>query len=240
MTDDPTSQSPEPRPSSPTVVAEPPWTYPAVGVVFTALGAGLGWGVRLLADWLVSLPWAPMRGPAELVNSLPEPWVTLGLVVLGALAGTALALHAYHDSLTVTVSAERVALHRRGNTREWPGETVDVACRDGKQLVLLDSDTAELAREGFDLKTDSLSSAFRAHGYRWEDEDPHADEFRRWVPDTPGLPTGADALLKARAKALRHGDSGEDARELRDELARIGVVVRDSDRKQYWRLSRTK
>ncbi|GAB3549745.1 hypothetical protein J2S53_001172 [Actinopolyspora lacussalsi] len=237
MTDTPSPLNPEPQPTGPTVVAEPSWTYPAVGVVFTVLGAGLGWGVRLLADWLVSLPWAPMRGPAELVNSLPEPWVTLGLVALGALGGITLALHAYHDSLTVTVAADRVALHRRGSTREWPGGTVDVACRDGKQLVLLDGDTAELAREEFDLKTDRLATAFRTHGYRWADEDPCADEFRRWVPDTPGMPTGADALLKARAKALRHGDSGEDARELRDELARIGVVVRDSDKKQYWRLS---
>ncbi|ASU78893.1 hypothetical protein CDG81_12070 [Actinopolyspora erythraea] len=236
--------APEPsrnQSAEPTVVAEPPWTYPAAGVAFTVLGAGLGWGVRLLADWLVGLPWAPMRGPAELVDSLPEPWVTIGLVVLGALAGITLAVHAYHDSLTVTVAADRVALNRRGTSREWPAERVDVACRDGKQFVLLDDDAVELAREKYDFRTEDLAAAFRAHGYRWADEDPYREEFRRWVPDTPGLPEGADALLKARAKALRHNhDSGDEARELRDELARLGVVVRDTDRKQYWRLSRNR
>lgn len=51
----------------------------------------------------------------------------------------------------------------------------------------------------------------------------------------PGLPDGADALLKARAAALTKGDK-DDATELRAELARLGVVVRDEKKRQFFRL----
>jgi hypothetical protein len=107
---------------------------------------------------------------------------------------------------------------------------------DGKKLVLLDANGAELAREDNDLNGDRLRDAFIGHEYHWRaEDDPYADRFRGWVEDMPGLPPGADALLKARAKALRH-DHGGDAAELRDELARLGVVVRDERKRQYYRL----
>ncbi|MFI8832567.1 hypothetical protein ACIGPN_16200 [Streptomyces afghaniensis] len=67
-------------------------------------------------------------------------------------------------------------------------------------------------------------------------EDPYRAEFRRWVPGTPGLPEGADALLRARAQARKSDDDAEDARELRRELLRLGVVVRDEEKRQYWRI----
>ncbi|WP_420911227.1 CysS/YqeB C-terminal domain-containing protein [Streptomyces nigrescens] len=53
----------------------------------------------------------------------------------------------------------------------------------------------------------------------------------------PGLPQGANALLKARAQLLDKRSSSGDLRELREKLARMGVVVRDEKRRQYWRLS---
>nr|WP_258545163.1 hypothetical protein [Micromonospora provocatoris] len=64
---------------------------------------------------------------------------------------------------------------------------------------------------------------------------PHRDAYRRWVEGLPGLPPGADALLRARQRALDGGHDGE-ARELHGELARLGVVVRDEGKRQYWRL----
>lgn len=78
--------------------------------------------------------------------------------------------------------------------------------------------------------------AGRVGSTSWADADPHLAEFRRWVPGTPGLPEGANALFKAREKALKKQGDAEDARELRKELARLGVVVRDEDRRQCWRL----
>ncbi|WP_199433835.1 YqeB family protein [Qaidamihabitans albus] len=228
----------EPAARRPTVVAEPTWVFALLWVAFPLLGAGAGWLVRLAADWLVSLPWAPMQGPAELVSSLPEPHVTIGLVALGALAGLVVAFLARHESLTVEVARDRVVLARKGAAHEVPGESVAAAFLDGKDLVLLGSDTGELARESSDVDAERLAAAFREHRYRWLDDDPYREEFRRWVPDTPGLPAGANALFTARERALGRGGSEEDARELRDELAKLGVVVRDAEKRQYWRLAR--
>jgi hypothetical protein len=56
------------------------------------------------------------------------------------------------------------------------------------------------------------------------------------VPDLPGLPAGADPLLKARQRALAQSH-GEEARELRSELARLGVMVRDEEQRQHVRRS---
>jgi hypothetical protein len=67
--------------------------------------------------------------------------------------------------------------------------------------------------------------------------DPHKDEYRRWVEDLPDLPAGADAVLKARARALDRGDK-EDAAQLRLELGKLGIVVRDEGKRQFWRRTR--
>jgi hypothetical protein len=201
----------------------------------TACGAGVGWLVTLLADWLVTLSWAPLQGPAKLVTSVPEPWLTIGGVAVGALVGLVVGLVAVHESLSVRVSAGRVVLKVRDSSQEFGRGEVDLAVRDGKQLVLLGADGMEIAREDCGLRWARVAEAFGAHGYRWADEDPHREEFRRWVPGMPGLPEGADALLRARAEAREKDGGAEDARELRRELWRLGVVVRDEEKRQYWR-----
>lgn len=221
------------------VVTEPAAAVVLVWVGFPTLGAGAGWLARILADWLVSLPFAPFKGPARFVTSLPEPQLTIGALALGALAGLVVAGIARYESLRVTVLAEQVEFSRKGSRREYPGHAVAAAFLDGKRLVLLGTSGEELAREPCELDAGKLRAAFAAHGYRWLDQDPYAGEFRRWVPDTPGLPEGADALLKARERALRKGGfaAEQDVAELRDELARLGVVVREEKKRQYWRLA---
>ncbi|HEY3506636.1 MAG TPA: hypothetical protein VGN37_28090 [Actinocatenispora sp.] len=53
------------------------------------------------------------------------------------------------------------------------------------------------------------------------------------IPE-PYATVGANALLRARALAVRKDDR-DDADDLRAELGRLGVVVRDTDKRQYWR-----
>jgi hypothetical protein len=128
------------------------------------------------------------------------------------------------DDETVTLDAsERISTFRR--------DEVSAVFRDRKQLVLLGTDTAELDRRPCELSSDRLAEAFRTHGYPWTDADPHAARYRRWVADMPGLPEDANVLLAARQKKLKSND----AKELRRQLARLGVLVRDEDGKQYWR-----
>ncbi|MEU0389483.1 YqeB family protein [Streptomyces chartreusis] len=222
---------PVPSPEESTELAESAWV-----IVLFCVGCGAAAGalLPLLARLLLKLPWAPLEGPAELLTSVPEPALTLGTVAVGAVGGLLLGLAAAHDALSVRVCGTHLALTIRDGTREFTREEIAVLFRDRKELVVLAPDGMELAREHCGLPWPRLADTLTEHGYRWAEEDPYRAEFRRWVPGTPGLPEGADALLRARARA-RKSDDAEDARELRRELLRLGVVVRDEEKRQYWR-----
>jgi hypothetical protein len=217
-----------------TIVADPPWVRTLVWVLFPALGAACGWLLDPLVGWVASWPGGPFHGAFELVDEIPEPYAAIGLVILGAVAGLWLAYEAAKEWLTVTISAGQITLARRDSVREIAGGSVTAVFRDGKRLVLLGPDTEELAREQCDLKTDRLREAFVAHGFPWRDGDPYAGDYRRWMGDEPELPTGVNVLLKARALALAKGER-DDAAELREELAKMGIVVHEEKTRQSWR-----
>ncbi|MFC3504694.1 hypothetical protein ACFOOK_27515 [Micromonospora krabiensis] len=203
---------------------------------FPLLGAGAGALLGASAEWVADLPWAPVQGLFEALSRLPQPELTIGAAALGVLAGGLLASAGTAERLVVRVDRERVGLRRDGRQRDVPRRDVRVVHVDGRDLVLLDEDGGELVRERSDLSPDRLRAAFGNHGWPWADEDPHRAAYRLWVPGLPGLPVGADALLRARQDALTH-NRRDDARELRRELGRMGVVVRDEERRQYWRLT---
>lgn len=227
----------EPRTGrEPETIAEASWVSAVMWVGFPIAGILVVGGLKLLANSVVGLPWVPFQGPLELIASLPEPVATIGAVVLGLLAGLVLAVIGKRESVSVTVGPERVVLNRGGTpVQEVAADQMDGAFVDGKQLVLLGRDTAELMRQSTDLNARVLADAFPRHGYRWLDGDPYEDRFRRWVAGTSELPAAANALLKAREQAVGKGDAADDANALRDELAALGVVVRDRRKQQHWR-----
>lgn len=221
-----------------TVVSYPAWAWGMVWAGFPLVGAGAGWLLKAIAGWVAELPWAPLQGVFEAIDSVDEPLATIGALAIGALAGLVFAFFAAAESLTVTVSSGQAVLARGGQSRVVHRGAVQVVFLDGKHLVLLGPAGEELAREPSDLEADRVRDAFRQHGFPWRDGgDPYRDEYRRWVPETPELPSGADALLKARAKAIDKGDGG-DAADLRAELVKLGVVVRDEKKRQYVRVVR--
>ncbi|MGW8794808.1 hypothetical protein OIE82_22030 [Streptomyces althioticus] len=146
-----------------TVLAQSPLplTYVCVGC-----GAGLGALVPPLAKWMVTLRSAPFKGPAELLTSVPEPWLTLGATGVGTLLGLVLGALAVHEPLAVRIGDARIVLTVRDASREFRREDVASAHRDGKQVVLLAPDSAELARESSDLSYSRLAEALTAHGHR--------------------------------------------------------------------------
>ncbi|MEV7328930.1 hypothetical protein [Micromonospora sp. NPDC093244] len=218
-----------------TVVSGGPLELAVMWGGFPLLGAGAGWLLAAATGWLVRLPWVPFRGLVEWLDRLPEPQATIGTIAVGVLAGLVIAGIGTAERLIVTVDAAQVRLRRADADQAVArAETRAVFVDDG-HLVLLDADGAELVREATDLPSDRLAAAFRAHGWGWADADPHRPAYRLWVPDLPGLPGGADALLRARERALDR-DRRDDVRELRRELGRIGVVVRDEGKRQYWRV----
>jgi len=226
----------------PSVVREGVGTHLFLWTALPLLGAGAGlvlslvpgW-LGLLPAWVAALPFVPGRVQLDLLAGLAGPVLTGVLVAAGAAAGGVLALMSYDDMVAVEVGGDRVRILRRGKKgAELDRDRIGAAFLDGKDLVVLGKDTGELARERTDHRGDRLRAAFEAHGYRWCDADPHADEFRRWVDGMPGLDQHAQAVLRARRTALEAADA-EDGAELRAELARLGVVVREEGHRQYWR-----
>jgi hypothetical protein len=207
---------------------------------FPLAGLVLGFFLPRIADWAVSKEWVPFQGPLKLVAGWDGWWVSAICIVIGLLAGVLLAAMALEDTLKVTITGQSVEFLKNQQTVTVPREKVAVAFLDGKEIVLQDATSRELAREKHDqLKSEAkqIPAAFRAHGYPWSDGgDPHADRFRRWVEDEPELPPTVNAVLKARSKAFDQGDKGKaDLRELRDEVAKLGYTVKDRDKVQYWR-----
>ncbi len=218
-----------------TVVAEPAGEWVLVFLGFPLLGTGAGWLVTFGADRISRWPVLPMGAVVRLIRDAPEPGTTVVALLVGALAGFTLAVIGWSERLVVLVSAREVVLRRGGQARAVPATEIAGAFTEGKCLVLLGPDTREVARESSGLPADRLRRTLLALGYRWHpDGDPWAGQFARWVEGLPGLPTGADALLRARQKALESGDTS-DAAALREELSRIGVVVHEQGRRQFWR-----
>ncbi len=204
-------------------------------VFFPFAGAALFWLIRLLSELADRLRHFPVPGPLRWIAAIDEPYASGGAVLLGLTAGLLLSGWLVGRQLSVWVAADAVALRwRNGRHRSFGRDEVEGVCVAGKRLVLLGPGGAELAWEEHELPVEELKGALRAHGYTWLDRDPYADEFRLWVPETPGLPDGANALLVARREAVRKGQDDE-AAELRSELLRLGVVVHDRRKRQYWR-----
>ena len=218
----------------PTTLATPIAARAAAWLGLPVAGAALLLGLDRLADVVVRLPWAPLRAPFRMVQQWPEPQATIGALVLGALAGLVLAWFADAESLTVRITGDEVVLTRPRVSRAVPRREVAVAFRDRDRLILLGRTGRELAREPAHLPPRKLAPLFRAHGVEWSDRDPYADAYRRWVPGSPVVPAEAEAVFVARQAALKSGDE-RDADELRGELARLGYVVRDERKRQYWR-----
>ncbi|WP_020580193.1 hypothetical protein [Actinopolymorpha alba] len=232
------ARSPEPA-SAETVVGQPALERALVWGGFPLLGAGLGWFLRSIAEWAASFQWIPRRGPIELIASLPEGPAAFGGLGLGIVAGLVVAYIARLEYATVSVDDAAVTITRGQSTQTARRSDVGVVFVDDKHLVLLGHATEELARQGGDMPDASrLAEAFRAHGYPWRaDGDPYKNDYQRWVEDTPGLPAGAEALFRARARALEKGDK-DDIAQLRTELIRLGLVVRDDKKRQFWRRTR--
>jgi len=205
-----------------------------IWVLCPALGAAVVWGLKLAAGWITTLKWFPFQGVFELVTDIPEPWVTIAALAIGAIAGGVLALIWAAEMMAVEVSHERVTLKKDDKSFGFERDEVESAFADGKQLVLLSPSGAELARETSDLSRAKLERAFTGQGYRWRDADPFAHEFRMWVKDAPELAADVNALFAARKKAISKYEH-EEAAELAREIRKRGVYVRDEKKRQYYR-----
>jgi hypothetical protein len=207
-------------------------------LLFPVLGAGLGWLVAWAAGAIAGLPWAPFQFVFEWIDDAPDPQAALAAAGVGLVVGLVVSVLAVADMLVVRVGGGEVSLSRGGKKRSLARGDITGVFFDRSELVLLGRGSTELAREKTDLSKARVEAAFTAKDYPWlAGGDPHRDEFRIWTRLDDDLPGVAHGLLIDRAAALEKGRS-EEAAVLREQLLKLGVVVRDDKKKQYWRRDR--
>lgn len=199
-----------------------------------ALGALFGLCLPWVAERVSEVRWLPGGGPLRLIAAHQGFWTTAGLCALGLLLGLCFGAYAVHVSLRVVLTDSSLRAVRAGRERCIARSQVETVFLDDKQLVVLDRESRQLLREPTETRRADMARAFSAHGYPWVKGDPYAGLYHRWVPDSPDLPPAVNALLKARQIALEKKAEQETA-ELRDEVERLGYVVRDRSKRQYWR-----
>lgn len=220
-----------------TAVRHSLWLHVFLWTAFPGGGALLGFALAHVPGWIAGLPWFPNQEKITELAAVIGPKATAALVVAGALVGGFVTLLAYDDIVSVTIDRAAVAIKRSRNEATFPRSTVAGAFVDAKHLVLLGPHGEELAREKTDLAPRKLRAGFAEHGYEWHERDPYGDAFTRWFDGATGLSRDAHAILRTRQTALENGDTGE-LRDLRRELSRHGVVVREDGKRQYWRSTR--
>lgn len=201
--------------------------FPLIGLVF-------GWLLPSIAKWGSSLPWLPFQGPLKLIASYHGAWVGIVTMILGLIAGIALTILSFHESLEMSIYDDKVILKLRDDEIMIKKKDISLACMDKKQLVLLGNDEKEMFRCKQELSRNTVSAAFIKHNYLWSDTDPFKNDFKAWVLDSPDLSTAANTLLKARKIAIEKGDDDE-AFHLAKELWKLRVSVKENDKRQYYR-----
>src|SRR5699024_1265426 len=144
-------------------------------------------------------------------------------------------MYAISESLKIIITDERVVLRVKEDVTNINKEEISFIYLDGKHLVLLNSKGIERFRGQLELKKELVMEAFERHGYPWNDKDPFENQYQRWVVDHPDYSPHVNSLLSARERALKSGES-EEAKVLRKDLAIIGVVIRDEEKRQYVRI----
>ncbi|MDJ0392689.1 hypothetical protein QMK17_05030 [Rhodococcus sp. G-MC3] len=205
-----------------------------LGVVAPVVGGLLGFFLPRVAGWATTLAWVPFQGPLELVSSWSDWWVRYVFTVGGVMLGAAFVAFVLYNSVKIVVAEVGIRLTENGETREISRSAAATVFLDGKELVVLDGSSRQIVRTPVEERSAAVQQAFVSHGYSFVKEDPYSELYRRWVPDTPSLPDEINAVMRARAKFLEKKATA-DARELRRELDRNGIVVRDSKSRQYWR-----
>ncbi|WP_077324878.1 YqeB family protein [Virgibacillus siamensis] len=203
--------------------------------IFLAIaGTVIGYFLPVIVGWLINIPIIPFQDLIKYILSLDGIWLRIICTALGFCAGLFGALLIINDTLHITVNDREINIKQGGTNQSFQQNTIQYIYPDNKQLVIVGNNGYELLRSETDEKQKDLRTAFNDHGYPWSDDDPYADSFQRWVEGNPDLSPAVNALMRARDKALQKDDKDE-INDLRNELVKLGIIVRDEKKKQYWR-----
>lgn len=201
------------------------------------LGVLLGWFIVIISGWLIKVPFIPLKEILEWISTLSGIWVSIIGAVIGGIVGIIFTLYAFHESLKITVSNSDVKLEIKEKAETIAKKDISAIFMEQKYVIILGNNGVELYRGQTDSKREYVEDTFEHYGFPWVDKDPFENQYLRWVTDYPEFPSHVNALLSARERALENNES-EEAKILRNDLARSGVVIRDENKHQYVRIVR--
>lgn len=203
-------------------------------IVLAILGGIIGFFMPQIGDWISNIPIVPLGDLIETISSYNKFWFRIVSTPLGLGVGIIVAYWFTQELLTIEISNQKVYLNKGNYQPTFAVQDIKYVFSDGKQLVILGKSGMEMTRVEHDEKIKNLAKVFQKHDFPWVDEDPYKEQFRRWVENTPDIPSAVNALMKAREKALQKEDE-EDVEDLRNEILKLGFIVRDENTRQYWR-----
>ncbi|WIY83147.1 hypothetical protein [Propionimicrobium sp. PCR01-08-3] len=208
--------------------------------IFTTTGAAIGliaaFVVGPVVGWLLGLM-GDAPGLLRLAAELPFAWAVPVLLIVGAIAGFLICQSWIEDAGTIEVAVEGLTVHTKDVDRFVSRDRIVQVVRSGKELVLLD-DRGEIYRGGIEGElVPGLRMALEAHGYpSLIDGDPYEGTFTTWVDGDGRLTETVEELLRDRRRALADKRPGA-AEAAQDKLRSLGVMVRDRDGHQQYRLA---
>lgn len=218
-----------------TVTIPRPWII-GLHVAGAVLGFGAAFIVGPLVSWLLGLI-GDAPGPLRLAAALPLVWAIPVLTLAVLFLGSWCARDWRQANGAITITRDGVTVRRAAGNHYLPRERLSGVFTDGRDLVFTDSATNELLR----LRSDEvlvvrLRDAFEEFDYPWQGaQDPCDQAFAVWVDGGGQLDARTHDLLRARQRALADKRPGA-AEDARDELGQLGVVVRDRDDAQQYRV----
>ncbi|HLR04163.1 MAG TPA: hypothetical protein VK111_15590 [Virgibacillus sp.] len=208
-------------------------------VVASMIGSVAGYFIKIIAKWAAKIPILPFSGILERIADWDSTYAPIIGVVIGLLAGIVFCINAFNETLHMTVTDEAVTFRFREKEETFNASDIGTVYMDNKVLVVLNRDGAELYRGKPDASRLKIADAFRHHDYRWEEQDPYYNQYKRWVPDHPDFSGHVNAMLAGRKKMLKDKKT-EEAENLRKVLTKDGIVIRDKKKHQYVRMVNAK
>lgn len=200
----------------------------------TALGIALAVLLPLLGRWLTDVGF-PVLGVVWRVAASVDTWWKIAIqAAIFAVVGVLSSVELLRRSTRVTVGPTEVLLETDGEVVTLPRTEIDFVFMQGDRLIILDRESRQTFHGEPQAEPGPLRKTFFEYGYPWRDDDPFADLYQPWTPDSGELPVPVEAVLSARALALRK-NAPKEAAELRGSLEKLGYAVRDRGDRQCWR-----
>lgn len=198
------------------------------------LGGIIGWFVPTIVKWLLKLPVIPLEKLFILITSLNSQWVSVVAAVIGIILGIILTLIIFSETLEVTVTENSIRLKLGDSINIIEKKDISAIYFEKKELFILDQNSFEIYRGIIESKEDKVREVLQNYKYPWSEQDPFSNQYQRWALGYPDFSEKINVLLHAREQALKEKKK-DDAKYLREDLAKLGVVIKDERNGQYVR-----